>query len=692
VLEGDDEDRPPVIEICVGRNAELDALKNSHARIIFITGLGGQGKSTLAARYYDECQDKSHFSLFVWRDCKEESERFETQLAAIVEKLSGGQITGKDLAQQTVESIIKLLLAHIRNIDALFIFDNVDHYVDIDKRKMLGSADVFIETLLNSSVSARVIFTCRPSVQYETLHSLSIPLGGIDLQATMSLFAARKANSKMRQIELAHRLTQGHAFWLDLLAVQSAQTEHGKDLDALLSDIANGVGPLPATTLNSIWSTLRDREQAVLRLMAETVKPESAAEISDYLRDTFTFNKISKALKVLRALNLVVIKRRPRGQDLLELHPLVRAFIRQSFTKVERVGYIHKIIKVYKGTLLKLQGRLSQHPTLSILQYWTQNAELDIAAGNFDDAFACILQVAHAFMSSAYPRELARVTRLLFESVDWLSEQERFPEFDRVFVTHIRTLAQLGATTELNALLDKYEHTVPNRDVRYIQYCSMRCYCLWFRGEFSDAVEWGRKGQGLFEESGVDSRQSSNITHTLALAERDAGRSEVALPVFLDGRRLADVVDPNELDINRSADHYGNIGRCLHFMGQIEAALVCYQKSALLIERSSNLGNVMNKGYARMWIGELLSGRGELATACAFLRSALRIWEQVAPTKTTSALRLLEKLQSRMGKPPILKDTDVEKICIDWIVGSSVKAALNTGQDVQPKLLETTRH
>ena len=59
-LEGDDEDRPPVVDICVGREDDLKAIKTSVAKVVFITGLGGQGKSTVAARYFTDSQhDKS---------------------------------------------------------------------------------------------------------------------------------------------------------------------------------------------------------------------------------------------------------------------------------------------------------------------------------------------------------------------------------------------------------------------------------------------------------------------------------------------------------------------------------------------------------------------------------------------------------------------------------------------------------
>jgi tetratricopeptide (TPR) repeat protein len=667
ILEGDDEDRPPLIDICVGRDNELGMLRESEAKTIFITGFGGQGKSTLAAKYYSEAQSTpSRFSLLVWRDCKEESERFETQLTSVIEKLSGGKISGKDLAQQSLEAIIDLLLTYIQNIDMLFVFDNADHYVDIDTRQMVGSADRFVTKLLGSSARTQVIFTCRPSIEYAGPSALSIHLEGIDLEAAQGLFAARRANSTLPRVEAAHTLTKGHAFWLDLLALQVAQ---GRDLDAILSEIRTGGGPLPATTLNSIWATLQDREQAVLRVMAETVKPESEATIADYLASSLTFNKVAKALRSLRSRNLVVIKPRLRGTDLLELHPLVRNFIRQSFPKPDRAPYIARILTVYKTVMGKFTTRLNQRPPLSVLQYWTQNAELDIAVGNFSDAFATLHQVVHAFLAGAYPRELARVSRLLFASVDWVAEHSAIPEFELVFQSHIRILSHLGETKEVDVLLDEYERTVPNRDARYIRYCELRCYSLWFRSAIAEAAKWGRIGQLLIESSDIDSAGSGSMKHALALAERDAGRPESALPIFLEGRALAQVVDPEELDERRRADHYGNIGRCLHFMGQIEAALVCYQKSALLLERGPEKENVMHRAYCRTWIGELLAGRDELKAAHTFLQSAVRLWQQVAPLKTLEVSGLMKDIEIRAGRQLRLSDGDAEKICMDWILG-----------------------
>jgi len=104
-------------------------------------------------------------------------------------------------------------------------------------------------------------------------------------------------------------------------------------------------------------------------------------------------------------------------------------------------------------------------------------------------------------------------------------------------------------------------------------------------------------------------------------------------------------------------------------MGQIEAALVCYQKSALLLERSPESDNVTHRAYSRTWIGELLAGREELRSAYAFLQSAVRLWQQVGPPKTLAVSGLMKDIELRAGSPLRIKDREAEKSCLDWILG-----------------------
>lgn len=259
-------------------------------------------------------------------------------------------------------------------------------------------------------------------------------------------------------------------------AVQVVKQNPPVSLHTLVAQIGTGTELLPEKTLRSIWKTLKSREQTVLRAMAETLKPETEAEITDYLSGELTYKKARKTLKALRALNLVVIKRRPDGSNLLELHPLVRHFIRRNFPEKERLSYINRIIVVYEKFIGKHKSQLEHRPSLVVLQYWTQSAELDIAAGRYQDAFSTLAEVARPFQGSAYPREFTRAARSLFEAVDWVSNHEQFKQFEPFFSFYVRILCDLGEIEEVDSLLEKYEITVLSKDVRYIQYCDLRCY------------------------------------------------------------------------------------------------------------------------------------------------------------------------------------------------------------------------
>jgi tetratricopeptide (TPR) repeat protein len=667
ILEGDDEDRPPVVEFCVGRENELETLNQSKSKCIFVTGIGGQGKSTLAAKYFNDAYGSNMFSHYVWRDCKEESERFENQLAAVVEKLSDGQIFATELAKQSAEVVVAVLLEQIRGKNVLFVFDNVDHYVDLEKRTMIGSVDIFIRSLIRSVSNSRAIFTCRPSVRYEDDSALTCALEGIDFNAARSLFQKRGAASSDSQIREAHELTNGHAFWLDLLGIQVAK--RAADLKTVLNQIQSGGGLLPDKTLNSIWKTLKDREQIVLRGMAETVKAATEAEIGDYLAPELNFNKFQKALKALRVLNLVVVKKRPNLGDVLELHPLVRQFVRRTFTIQERATFIDGIIQVYKKFISSHRDQLLEEPQLTVLQHWTENAELDIAAGAFEDAFLTLAEVAQAFLGSPYPREFTRVARLLFEASDWVTQWEKYKGFERVVRTHIKIVSHLGSFKEVGEILSKYEMTVPNKDSRYINFCDLKSYSLWVLGDYSEAVRWGKIGKELKISSGVDT--DSEIEHSLALAERDSGYPEAALPLFLEGRARSEVTDPKEFDQKRSGPHYGNVGRCLHLMGQVDEALVCYQKSAILVETRLSTERILNQGYIRFWIAELLLARQQPELASSFYREAYRKWQAVAPPKA----KRLKSTAKQIGISMDSKSANDDATCLDWIFGRNAKFA-----------------
>lgn len=666
IIEGNDEDRPPLIEFCVGRDEELSRLMTSDKRVCFIHGLGGQGKSTLAAKFFSEAQKHNLFDLFVWRDCKEEAERLETQIIRIIEQLSAGTVRGSGIANNDIGSLTKLLIRYAENKRMLFVFDNVDHYVDLENNRFSSVSEGLIRTFLSIDSRCMLVFTCRPSIQYPELPVLSQRVEGLSLSATVELFGKRSADSTPIEIEEAHAFTRGHAFWLDLLAAQVARKSPSLKLSSLLDRSASDAGEMPLATLQSIWETLADREQLVLRALAESVKPETESRLGEYLRGRLNYNRLMKALRSLRSLNLIVVKAKEDSADVVELHPLVRQFIKLRFPRQERIAFIDAILVIYTQLIGVHRTELRQRPSFSVLQNWTESAELDIESGKVVSAFERLFEVAFVFEDNEFPGEFARVAKLLFRDVDW-DQPPPAKYLDVVIATYVRILSHFGRFTEAEELLTTFEKSLRTRDARFINYCDIRCYTNWIKRDFSAAIAWGKQGRELKNRSDVDTERGTE--HNLALAQRDAGDIDPALEFFLFGRPLAEVTDPDELDENRGAPHYGNVGRCLHIMGQIDPAIVCYRKSAILLEKDAKFRHTTNQGYVRQWIGELLLARDEPCVARNFLTAARHKWNQVFPQRAVEVSEILNDNEKLFGACPMLSEEDSERYCVAWIYG-----------------------
>jgi hypothetical protein len=65
-----EQDHPPKTEFYVGRVDELSRLVESLAAVLYVTGIGGAGKSALAAHYLAHALANNSFDYCVWRDCK----------------------------------------------------------------------------------------------------------------------------------------------------------------------------------------------------------------------------------------------------------------------------------------------------------------------------------------------------------------------------------------------------------------------------------------------------------------------------------------------------------------------------------------------------------------------------------------------------------------------------------------------
>lgn len=398
--------------------------------------------------------------------------------------------------------------------------------------------------------------------------------------------------------------------------------------------------------LSSMWNGLNERDRTVLRGMAEIVRPEQETTVAEIVSSKLNYNKFSRSMRSLISLNLIVIKREKNAPDLYDLHPLVRQFVRRAHVPAERVGFITLVLIHYDALTKRIAKMLGVHMPFSMLEHWSQKAEIQIEAGQVSNAFATLHEVHGALIGGGHVEEFIRVARKLFEAVDWQQGPDISKHFDAVLSDLISCLNATEQFVDADDLMARYETTIPEKTARYIKYCDVRCHSYWQRGLYERAIEWGQRGDELKKISNVDTH--FDCEHNLALATRDGGNPETALKLFLGSTDLNRLISAGSAGGKEAEDFgaplFGNVGRCLSMMGRLDQSLVCLQRSALLLEEDKGSSRLENQAFARQWIAECLLTAADAAAAVPFLISAEDILRGALPVQTRKARSILDSL------------------------------------------------
>jgi hypothetical protein len=673
-------DVPPNNFCWVGRTKELELLKDVNYKICFITGIGGEGKSGLASHFVKNF-DANKFELWDWRDCKEEDHKFQTVIISQVERLSKGLYRASKLSNEKIEDLVHLFFEVLGNRKVIFIYDNVDRYIDLEKFEPIGGVGELIRRINAYKHQSIFVFTCRPHVDLPFNSFLEMPLKSLSEEETIDLFNQYEPNinkEKLKDIALqAHNLSGGHALWLNLIA---AQCKRGLEIvqsflesyrynKALQKDTSST--SFLESTLDVVWKALNTRQQILLRGLAEMVTALTKDELAEIFRSEMTINQFNKCFKVLNSMNLLVIKSSSGKEDLIELHPLVKEYITYKYRPNERRKFIMLFVNFYNQLILLIKPKLDADSPLAYFEKYTQKAELQINNKDYKDALISIHEVSEVINSAGYTEEYIRVTTMLFEGIDWFKAvAQEYAYFHEEFQTFIISLTQNGLNDKVEEYLETYFNVIPGKSKDYLKYCNLKCYYHWFRGQFNKAIEWGEKG-GDLTNKGIGG--SSNIEYNLALALRDSLLSEnisKALAIFLKGESLEEIIKGTVDSIHFSSSYFGNIGRCLWFQNKVDEALFFYYKSLALLLNEKQINTVINQGYAGLWIYEALMKKKQKVDAVYFLKFCLINWERTAPIKAINVKKdnkLVLEDKKLIEKFSTMSNWEVESYCKKYI-------------------------
>ena len=419
----------PQIQTFYGRAAELVTLQqwlvDERCRLVAILGIGGQGKTTLAARVVAELGGEGAFDLIIWRSLLN-APPFETWLQTIIHQLSGSPETR---LPSTLDEQLLLILEQLRRQRCLVILDNLESIMQGERAGEIRPGYEAYSQLLHwvgeKEHRSCVLLTSRekPNVLARLARSTrrvqALELAGLSAAEGAELL---HGHGLVEQPEAATALVQrysGNPLALALTA-ETVDDLFGGDIERFLQAETLIFDDI-RTILDHQFARLSDLEQAILWWLAVSREPVSA----DALRDNIGQTGGGAFLEAVRALqrrsllekderglalqNVIteyltnrliqqVCREIETGQlKLLGSHPLLQAqaqeYVRQSqvrliltpitdrlLTKLGRAGLIDRLRQV----ITRLQVKVPNTPNYAAGNILNLLLHLDVDLTGYD--------------------------------------------------------------------------------------------------------------------------------------------------------------------------------------------------------------------------------------------------------------------------------------------------------------------
>jgi len=294
--------------IFYGRSSELETLEkwivSDHCRLVTLLGMGGIGKTSLAAKLGEKLQNE--FDYVVWRSLREAPPLKEI-LVSLVQFLSNQQETELDLPESLGGRITKLL-GYFRSHRCLIILDNAESIlqegqVGVYREGYEGYGEL-LKRVGESSHQSCLLITSREkprelsAIEGEALLVRSLQLRGIGGMDGKEILKAKGLNipETSEGDELIHRCA-GNPLALKLVATTIQDLFDGNIAEFLNQETIafEGVRDL----LDQHFNRLSDLEKSVMYWLAINREPVSLQELQEDIILSITKPKLLEALKGL---------------------------------------------------------------------------------------------------------------------------------------------------------------------------------------------------------------------------------------------------------------------------------------------------------------------------------------------------------------------------------------------------------
>ncbi|MEH1827205.1 MAG: NB-ARC domain-containing protein [Nostoc sp.] len=326
------------VSVFYGRTDELALLEQwliqERCRVVALLGMGGIGKTSLAAKLAQKVQ--GWFEYVIWRSLYNAPPLFDL-LANLIQFFSNEQVLEIDLPK-SVDSRISQLIEYLQQQPCLIVLDNVETILQTGAyagcyREGYEDYGLLVKRLGQVMHQSTLLLTSREkpkdvaSLGGETLAVRSLQLSGLEVVAGQKIFEAKGFSGSESELPAVVERYAGNALALKIVATTIQDVFDGNVAEFLqhYTAVFGSIRDL----LDQQFSRLANLEKDIMYWLAINREPVSLSEIRDDIVSPIPPQNLLEALESLVRRSLV-----EKSTALFTLQPVVMEYVTQRLIEI----------------------------------------------------------------------------------------------------------------------------------------------------------------------------------------------------------------------------------------------------------------------------------------------------------------------------------------------------------------------